>query len=290
MARELTVLLEGGIFFEGPRWHDGRWWVSDMVDHVVLAIDQRGRSERILTVEQQPSGLGWLPDGSLLVVSMKDHRLLRRWTAGQVTEHADLTDLCGGWLNDMVVDALGRAYVGNFGFDLFGDAERRPTVLVRVDPDGSTTVVADDLLFPNGMVMTPDGRTLIVGETFRSRYTAFRVNEDGSLTDRFTWADLARTDIRDRFAPDGCALDAEGHVWSADARSGRCLRIAPGGSIVDAIDPPTGLRYYACMLGGADGRSLLGCAAPSVAKAVRDGRRDAVLVTTTVDNPHAGLP
>ena len=290
VARKLKVLLDGGIFFEGPRWHDDRWWVSDIVDQVVLAVDPSGRSARALTVEHQPSGLGWLPDGSLLVVSMRDHRLLRQWPDGHVTEHADLTAFCGGWLNDMVVDSLGRAYVGDFGFDLFGGAERRSTVLVRVDPDGSARVAADDLMFPNGAVITADRMTLVVGETFRYRYTSFRIDEDGALIDRTTWADLERTDVRDRIAPDGCALDAEGHLWSADARSGRCFRIAPGGSVVDAIEPPAGLRYYACMLGGVDGRSFLGCATMSANEAVRDRLRSSVLVTTTVDVPHAGLP
>ncbi len=161
--RELKTLLEGGAFFEGPRFQAGRWWVSDFYRHLVLTVDADGRAEEVMTVEQQPSGLGWMPDGSLLVVSMKDHRVLRRSPEGEVSVHADVSEYCGGHLNDMVVDSDGRAYVGNFGFDLMGGADPAPANLVRVDPDGSATVAAEDMLFPNGSVVTPDGWTLIVG-------------------------------------------------------------------------------------------------------------------------------
>jgi sugar lactone lactonase YvrE len=278
------VLLTGGAFFEGPRWHDGRWWVSDFYRRRVSTVDPRGREELVMTVEGQPSGLGWMPDGSLLVVSMSDHRILRRSPTGQVTTHADIARFCGGWANDMVVDQAGRAYVGNFGFDLVANADPQPTVLVRVDPDGSAAVVADGLRFPNGSVLTADGRTLIVGETFGNRYTAFTVAPDGSLSGRRTWAEQLP------FAPDGCCLDAEGSIWSATTRS-RCCQIAPGGTIVDEITLPDELRAFACMLGGDDGRTLLICAVPNFARVIRDASlREAVLLTTAVDVPHAGLP
>ena len=288
MARQLEILLDGGRFFEAPRWHDGRWYVSDFHRHVVQTVDERGSAEVILVVPEQPSGLGWLPDGSLLAVSMKDHRLIRRWPDGRVTQHADVSRFCGGFLNDMVVDRFGRAYVGNFGFALDRTSSVAATGLVRVDSDGSSSVVADDLLFPNGAVVSEDGRTLVVGETFRSRYIAFTIGTDGSLTDRRVWADLAGNVPPLR--PDGCALDAQGHIWSADAGSGRCYRIAPGGAIVDSIDPPAGLRFFACMLGGADGRTLLGCAARGYYEAIESESRDAVLTMTRVDVPHSGLP
>jgi sugar lactone lactonase YvrE len=297
--RELKTLLEGGSFFEGPRWHEGRWWVSDFYRHLVLTVDSGGRAEEVMEVEQQPSGLGWMPDGSMLVVSMKDHRLLRRSPDGEVTEHADLTEHCGGHLNDMVVDRDGRAYVGNFGFDLMGGADPAPAALVRVDPDGSATVEADDLLFPNGSVITPDGNTLIVGETAASRYTAFTIGADGSLSDRRVWAQvapapplgpLAETLPLLKFGPDGCGLDAEEHIWSADSVGARCARVAPGGEIVDEIPAPQGLGIFACMLGGEDGRTLLLCAAPDFAEANRSQAREALLLTTTVAVPHAGAP
>jgi sugar lactone lactonase YvrE len=297
--RELETLLEGGAFFEGPRWRDGRWWVSDFYRHLVLTVDPGGRTAEVMTVEQQPSGLGWMPDGSLLVVSMKDHRVLRRNGDGELSLHADVSEHCGGHLNDMVVDGEGRAYVGNFGFDLMGGADPAPAALVRVDPDGSVAVAADDLLFPNGSVITPDGRTLIVGETAGSRYTAFTIGADGALTDPRVWAQVAEapelgpleeTLPQLKFAPDGCGLDAEEHIWAADAVGARCCRVAPGGEIVEQIGAPEGLGIFACMLGGDDGRTLLLCAAPDFLEANRSQAREAVLLTTTVDVPHAGLP
>jgi sugar lactone lactonase YvrE len=299
MADRLRVLLEGGAFFESPRWHEGRWWVSDFYRRTVSTVDAAGREEPVLEVEGQPSGLGWMPDGSLLVVSMRDHRILRRTADGAVAEHADLSAYCGGHLNDMVVDAAGRAYAGNFGFDLMGGADPATAALVRVDPDGTATVEAEDLLFPNGSVITPDGRTLIVGETAGARYTAFSLGADGALTDRRVWAQvapepeigtLAETLGRLRFGPDGCALDAAGRIWAADEVGARCALVAEGGEIVDEIAAPDGLNVFACMLGGDDGRTLLMCAAPDFAEHNRSAAREAVLLTTTVEVPHAGLP
>jgi sugar lactone lactonase YvrE len=289
-SREVRVLHEGGRFFEGPRWHDGRWYVSDFYPHTVTAFDERGHAERIIDVPGQPSGLGWLADGSLLIVSMTDHRLLRRWPDGRVSEHADLTEHCGGWANDMVVDGRGRAYVGNFGFALVRGSKPQPASLIRVDPDGSVAVVADDLLFPNGTVITPDGGTLVIGETFRNRYTAFTIQSNGSLTDRRTWADLTATADRPKLSPDGCALDADGYIWSADAGLGQLNRIGSDGHVREQVEPPQGLKFFACALGGGDGRTLLGCAARGYFEAQESDSLDAVLVTARVDVPHAGWP
>jgi sugar lactone lactonase YvrE len=175
--RELHTLLGDGAFFESPRWHDGRWWVSDFYRHLVLTVDADGDAREVLQVEAQPSGIGWMPDGSMLVVSMRDHRVLRWTEQDGATEHADLSEYCGGHLNDMVVDSRGRAYVGNFGFDLMGGGDPAPATLVRVDPDGTASVAAEEMLFPNGSVITPDGRTLIVGETAGARYTAFTIED-----------------------------------------------------------------------------------------------------------------
>jgi sugar lactone lactonase YvrE len=295
----LQTFLEGGAFFESPRWHDGRWWVSDFYRHLVLTVDTDGRAEEVLEVEGQPSGLGWMPDGSLLVVSMRDRRILRRSPDGEVSEHADVAHLCGGHLNDMVVDARGRAYAGNFGFDLMGFGDPAPAALIRVDPDGTATVAAEEMLFPNGSVITPDGRTLIVGETAGARYTAFTIEDDGALSDRRVWAQVApapeigtleETLAQLKFGPDGCCLDAEGHIWSADEVNARCVRLAPGGEIVAEIPAPEGLDTFACMLGGEDGRTLLICAAPDFLEHNRTGASDAVLLTATVDVPRAGLP
>jgi sugar lactone lactonase YvrE len=297
--RTLTELHAGGAFFEAPRWRDGRWWVSDFYRQAVYTVSPEGTEDLITEVEHQPSGLGWLPDGSLLIVSMKNQRVLRRDTAGEVTVHADLSAFTDSSLNDMVVDERGRAWVGCFGFDLMAFADPRLAPLIRVDPDGTAALAADELMFPNGSVITPDGTTLIVGETAGCRYTAFTITQDGSLTDRRVWAQLAPTpalaplqEMLPQIAvgPDGCTLDAEGHVWAADEAGGRCIRIAPGGAIVDEIRTPEGLGCFACALGGDDSRTLLVCAAPDFLESNRRGSRDAVLLTATVEIPHAGLP
>jgi sugar lactone lactonase YvrE len=288
--RVLTPLYEGGHYYEGPRWHHGRWYVSDFYDQAVYAVGEDGRSEEVMRVEQQPSGLGWLPDGSLLVVSMRDRRLLRRAPDGAVTVHADVSEHCGGHLNDLVVDGSGRAYVGNFGFDLMAGADPEYAKLVRVDPDGAVSVAADELMFPNGAVI--DGDTLIVAETMGGRMTGFTIAPDGSLTDRRVWAQISPTPdmgpLGDMlsvggFAPDGIALDAEGHVWAADALGGRAGRIAPGGEIVEEIRAPEGMGFFAVALGGSDGHTLLLCSAPDFAEDARKAAREAVLFTTTVE-------
>jgi sugar lactone lactonase YvrE len=299
MKRRLETLLEGGSFFEGPRWRDGRWWVSDFYRHGVFTVTPEGHAEQVLQVPGQPSGLGWMPGGELLVISMRDRRVLRQTGDGSLELHADLSAHAGGFANDMVVDARGRAWVGNFGFDLMTGEDPRPSKLVRVDPDGTVTAVADDLYFPNGSVITPDGKTLIVGETFGCRLSAFTITDDGTLTDRRVWAQLAPTPTLTtraevlpqlKVAPDGCCLDAEDCIWVADAVGARCIRVARDGGILEQIRLPSGLGIFACMLGGADGRTLLLCCAPDSAARRRAGSREAVLMTCEVDSPHAGLP
>jgi sugar lactone lactonase YvrE len=297
-TRTPTVLYEGGNYFECPRWHDGRWWASDFYRHRVFTYDVDGREQAVVEVEGQPSGLGWMPNGDLLVVSMKDGRVLRRSGDGQLTVHADVSALTSGYLNDMIVDHEGRAYAGNFGFDLMGGGQPASAGLVRIDPEGSASVAAKDLWFPNGMVIT-DGGTLIVAETFAARFTAFTIDADGALTDRRIWAQVQPSpdpgDIDTMlgavtFAPDGCALDAEEHVWAANALGGVVCRVAPGGEIVEEVAVPEGLGVFACGLGGEDGRTLIMCAAPDFYEGPRSAAREAVLLTTTVDVPHAGLP
>jgi sugar lactone lactonase YvrE len=299
MARELDTLLTGGDFFEGPRWHDGHWYASDFYNHRVVRVSEDGEAEDLLTLDDQPSGLGWMPDGSMLVVLMRRQALLRRYPDGRTEEHADFSALVTGTANDMVVDADGRAYVGAFGFDLMAGEDPAETVLVRVDPDGTTAVAAEGMAFPNGTVITPDGGTLIVAETMGCRLTSFAVGADGSLGERSVFAQLAPAPTLGTFeetlgqvraAPDGICLDADGHVWVADALGARCVRVAPGGDIVDEVHPPEGLGVFACMLGGSDGRTLLLCCAPDFFAEARAGAGEAVLVTATVDVPHAGLP
>ena len=192
----LTPFLDRLAFPEAPRWHDGALWFSDFYTQRIQRVDMKGRCETVASVPGQPSGLGWLPDGRLLVVSMTDRRLLRL-DGSVLVEVADLSKLAPFHCNDMVVDAKGRTYIGNFGFDFAARQAPRPTGLILVLPDGQARVVAQDLHFPNGAVITPDGRTLIIGETYASRLTAFDIADDGSLSGRRVWATL------DKAAPDG---------------------------------------------------------------------------------------
>ncbi|MGK3204360.1 SMP-30/gluconolactonase/LRE family protein [Amycolatopsis sp. MEPSY49] len=295
-SRQPTVVAAGFSYLECPRWHAGRLWVSDFYTEKVVAIDERGGIEVVAEVPGQPSGLGFRPDGRLLVVSMRDHRVLVRDDEGQLTEHADLSGVVSGVLNDMVVDDRGRAWVGNFGFDLMGGAPLRYTTLTRVDPDGGVAVAAEDLGFPNGMVILPGG-VLVVAETFAGRLTAFDIGEDGELSGRRVWAqfgqppqtdDVGEAVQRLEVAPDGICADAEGAIWVADAVHNRVLRVEEGGRILDEIDAGTGV--FACMLGGDDGRTLFLCAAPSFAEHERRPVREAQLLAVRVEVPHAGLP
>jgi sugar lactone lactonase YvrE len=268
-----TVLLDGLIFPESPRWRDGRLWFSDMYSHQVMTVTPEGKTETIMEVPGQPSGLGWLPNGRLLAVSMHERRLLRLDPDG-VKVMAELGDLAPSHCNDMVVDRHGRAYIGNFGFDFLKKEPERPTVLIMVTPDGGKRVVADDLHFPNGMVITPDERTLIVGESYGRRLTAFSIAEDGSLSGRRLWAHLHGA------TADGICLDAEGAVWAASPVSAEVLRVREGGEITHRI--PVQTQAIACMLGGEDRRTLFVLTAPLTRKEkalpLKQGRIETVRV------------
>ncbi|MCW2710556.1 MAG: 6-deoxy-6-sulfogluconolactonase [Marmoricola sp.] len=297
MTHDFITVLSERSYLECPRWHDGRLWVVDFYTYEVLSMAEDGSDLRVeASVPKQPSGLGWLPDGRLLVVSMRDSTILRREEDGELVVHADLSAHVGGHPNDMVVDDQGRAFVGNFGFDLMGGADVRSTVLLRVDPDGSVTQVADDLWFPNGSVITDDG-VLLVDETFGNRITAFDIEPDGSLANRRVWAqfgELPSSPVLGEVipglavAPDGCGLDAEGCLWLADAVNGRVLRVREGGEIIDEI--PVGTGVFACMLGGSDGRTLYLCCAPDFDEHARSAAREAELRAVRVDVPHGGRP
>lgn len=277
-----SILLDGLVFPECPRWHDGKLWLSDMQGQKVLTVDLEGCSQVVASVPQRPAGLGFLPDGRLLVVSMANRLLLRLDTDG-LRPLADLSSLVTGDLNDMVVDAEGRAYIGNFGFDLFAGAPPKETNLVVVTPDGRTNVVADGLKFPNGMVISPDGRTLIVAETFGNRLTAFDIAEDGSLSGRRVFAEL------EGVTPDGICLDVEGAVWVSSPSTSEFLRVTEGGTVTDRIPVP-GKGAFACMLGGDDRRTLFLCTAQTTEQDLAEGKSAGWIETVRVEVPGAGRP
>ncbi|MQA12111.1 MAG: gluconolactonase [Pseudonocardiaceae bacterium] len=296
MSREITTVLTEFAYLEGPRWHHGRLWFSDLYTHQVLSALDDGTALRVeAEVPEQPSGLGWLPDGRLLIVSMRDRALLRREPDGTLVTHADLSEETGGHLNDMVVDRSGRAFVGNFGFDLMGGEPLKPANLLRVDPDGAVSEVADSLFFPNGSVITAD-EVLLVNETFGNRITAFDIAPDGTLTHRREWArfgdlptetDIAKVLGQLAIGGDGSTLDAEGALWVADAVNGRVVRVREGGEIIDEITPGSGV--FACALGGHDGRTLFICAAPDFHEQARKNAREATVLAVRVDAPAAGF-
>jgi sugar lactone lactonase YvrE len=282
-ARTTTVILDGLAFPEGPRWHDGRLWFADQHDKRVVAMSVDGAAETIVEVPQQASGLGWLPDGRLLVVSMLDRRVMRLEPDGSLVVHADLAALAPGACNDMVVDARGRAYVGNFGFDMYAGEKPAETCVILVEPDGRARVAAEGMSFPNGSIITPDGATLLVGESMASRISSFDIAADGTLSNRRVWAQLEGATV------DGMCLDAQGAVWSACPFTGRVLRVLEGGEVVDEVKG-THPGAFACMLGGDDRRTLYVCTAPTHvpadARVAHGGRIEAV----RVDVPGAGLP
>jgi sugar lactone lactonase YvrE len=245
---DFKVLLDGLMFTEGPRWHDGKLFFSDMHAHKVLSVDLDGKAQTVAEVPAWPSGLGWLPDGRLLIVSMTDRKVLRQDPDGLKT-HADISKLASFHCNDMVTDGKGRCYVGNFGYDLLTDAPKKPAELVLVNPDGSASVAATSLDFPNGTVITPDGKTLVVGESMGHRLTAFDIQSDGSLTNRRVWAELSEKTV-----PDGIALDAEGAIWVASPMTFELLRVREGGAIAERLKFDT--MPIACALGGPGRRTL----------------------------------
>ena len=249
MAQNPDIICDGFTFIEGPRWHQGALWFSDFYDEAVYRLQPGARAERIVSVPQRPSGLGWLPAGELLVASMLDRTVFRLSAQGDLVCHADVSGVAERRINDMLVDPLGRAWVGNFGFDLPAGESVTPGTLARVDPDGSVHAAAGDLLFANGMALLADGATLVVAETFRGCLTAFDIGGDSELYNRRPWAQLPEGAV-----PDGICVDAEGAIWVASPTTGTVLRLAEGGRVLDTID--TGRQAIACALGGADGQTL----------------------------------
>ena len=277
-VRTPTRLVDGLVFGEGPRWRGERLWFSDMHGGAVHTVDVHGRLETVVEVPgRRPSGLGFLPDGSLLVVSMLEREILR-WDGVDLTVHADLRPLVPDGLNDMVVDRHGNAYVGSFP-----PAADPDGVLVIVRPDGSAEIAARDLSFPNGCVIGDDGRALIVAESLGRRFSRFTIANDGTLSDRTVFADVSPR------GPDGICLDAEGAVWAAMTLAREFLHVAPGGAVLDSIAIDDRLAL-ACALGGPDGRMLFLLTALEHAPDALRGTRDATIHVVGVDVPGAGSP
>jgi len=268
----LTPLANGFCFGEGPRWFEGLLWFSDMLGEALHTVNLHGDMTTLALTGHAPSGLGFRPDGSLLIASTENRQVLR-YDGETVSTLADLSDLVPADLGDMVVDSRGRAYVGSQARDV--------GVIVRVDVDGEATVVAEDLDFPNGMVITPDGNTLIVAESTGRRLTAFAVDE--SLSNRRVFADGLDG------PPDGICLDAEGGVWTSLTLANRFDRIVEGGTVTDRIDIGDRIAV-ACTLGGPERRTLFMLSSTSAYPQRLVGTKLSRLDATTVDVQGAGLP
>lgn len=280
-APGLETLASGFFFPECPRWHAGSWWLSDFYGHCVVRVDATGAQNPVATVTGRPAGLGWLPDGRLLVASMLDRAVLALEEGGPVA-FADLHSMTGGPCNDLLATEDGTVYVGNFGFDRHAGEDPAPTCLIEIDRTGQARVAAEDVWFPNGMTVSPDGSLLVVAETFARRLSAWDRSPGGDLTNRRVWAQS------DDLWPDGICMDAEGAIWVADPRAGAVLRMQEGGRVLQRVTPPDGCPY-ACVLGGPQRRTLAVCTARLSGPAAASERSGA-LQTTEVKVPGAGLP
>lgn len=289
MATTWTSIGPAGHFYECPRWHDGSWWVSDFYADELVNLAADGEVIGTISVPGHPGGTGWLSDGTMLVGSML-HKLLFTVRDGALEEYADLSALSPGRLNDLVISDRDIVYAGNFGFDLMSGGDVESTVLIAVGPDREPRVVADDVCFPNGMSITADGSTLIVGETFAARHSAYDIADDGSLSGRRTWyrdpvdaptGPLGEVLAGLTYAPDGCAIDENDELWVADALNGTIVHLSEAGGLLETLELPDGLNAYACGFGGLDGDVLLATCAPSFAEHERVDTRDSVLFQTT---------
>lgn len=280
---ELEDFVDGLGFAEAPRWHEGRLWVSDIIARRVLRIDPRtGQVDTVFETPGEPSGLGWLPDGSLLVVQMAEHEVLR-WHRGSLSRHGSTTPFSRVRLNDMVVDARGRAWASNLGFDY----EREPpcpTHLVGLTPAGEAHAAASGLWCPNGMAISPGGDRLYVGQSAAPELLEFPILPDGSLGAPAVFARLPAG-----VACDGLCLDVEEALWIASPTTCEFLRISRGGAISARV--PTGPRpAIACVLGGEERRTLFGITAATTSLHAASGTREGRIGRLRVDVPGAGIP
>ena len=281
---DLHVLMNGVVFGEQPRWHDDRLWFSDWGTREVIAVDLDGRSEVMLKWRSFPLCVDWLPDGRLLLVSAQDGLLLRQERDGSLSTHGDLrTASDPPAINELVVGRGGCAYVNGGGFDMTAGEEFAPGIVALVAPDGSTRQVADGLPFPNGMLIMPDDRTLIVAESYAKRLTAFDIADDGGLSNRRVWAELGDG------VPDGICADAENAIWYADVPNKRCVRVREGGEVLQTVELDRGC--FACALGGADRSTLFMVAQEWNGPAgMFKGPRTGQVLTTQAPAPAGGRP
>ncbi|WP_412515268.1 SMP-30/gluconolactonase/LRE family protein [Actinomadura madurae] len=283
MRYKLETLADDFVFLEGPRWHEGRLWLSDQWGNAVYTLSESGERTEIASFPRRPSGISVLPDGRVVIVSMADRRLMLLGADRTLSEYADLSGAVPYDLNDTVCDSVGNIYVGTVGYDIVNGAEFKPAELLMVRPGGPYEVVAEDLEFPNGAVITADGGTLIIAETFGTRLTAFTRAADGTLSGRRVWADLGER------TPDGICLDASGAVWVSSFMTDEFVRVREGGEVLDVIRLD-GRRAVACNLGGADGRTFFGLTYEGAHEDIVSGRKLARVETCRVETPAAGSP
>jgi sugar lactone lactonase YvrE len=284
MAQGLHQEAEGFGFLEAPRWHAGYLWLVDYFSRCVLRWRPGSEPQVMATVEGVPGGLGFLPDGTPLVVSQRDLQVLAIGRDGAVRVYADLAPYARGAANELLVDPMGRAYVGHHGFDFFGGAPLRPSSLLRIDTGGKVDVVAEGLIFPNGMALTSDGGTLVVAESFAHRLTSFTVDRSGALSAPRDWALLGE------HTPDGVCLDADGAVWTGSPLTGQFLRVAAQRGVIDAI-PTTNARWaVACVCGGAQRRTLFCVTAETTLEDMPRGLGRAFIESVELAVGGAGFP
>lgn len=281
------IFIDGMCFPESPRWHNSRLYFVDMYEGQIWSVAPGGQPELVLQWHNYVSGLGWLPDGDLLFVDMCN-RCVMRVVHGRVVLHSDLGALAAGKCNDMVVDRCGRAYVGNFGYDIFAGEHFQKTPLIMVSTQGKAVHCSEPLAFPNGMVVSPCGDYLLVAETTSRRIVKFTIEKNGSLSNRRVLIKL------DRGWPDGICLDRAGAVWVAAVGEQAVLKINADGEVERRL--PTRRQAYACMLGGDNGRCLFVATAPGSSGDITDPKafyrrqRLGCIECFTVDEEHAGCP
>ncbi|MFM0554680.1 SMP-30/gluconolactonase/LRE family protein [Paraburkholderia sediminicola] len=247
---QATLVADGFVFLEAPRWYDNRLWVSDVFDFKLYTVSEDGTRSVVCNVPGRPAGIGFLPDKTPIVVSCADKKLMKV-SEGVLSVYADLTDFAPGDLNDLVVDDMGRAYVGNFGYDLFGGAPVEATDMHVVEPDGSIRVAATGLEFPNGAVIKDDGRTLVVAETWSGKLTAYDRAVNGDLSHRRLFADLGGRQ------PDGICVDKHGAIWAGCYNTGEFIRVIEGGEVTDRVKFEG--NAVSCAMGGRNGTTLYCC-------------------------------